>query len=341
MKCAPVFLVSVFLLSACGGGGVGSLQTPMDPGTPDEMLQPPGQPSDQGREAPSGSGGPGPVPVRSGKQPGLSARGVTVAIGHSGGLPTFAVNRGGTAWTLDGFTYFPGGGDNGDWTGTATKLNVKKPEEPEELEAAKAKATQRFRVVTDIAGSNDMDYLAYGYWSRHPSTSLYHDDFEPFYYGSMPWAGDVKNLSGQATYKGNAIGAYEVTRSLGSLITYGYFEAQVLLTASFGPNGQVEGRMTNIEDLEERYPDGNSPLSSFRDPSPFIADYDSSGRSFTNRDCGTSGCDWGGYFLGPSASGQVPTGTAGWFEGLSMSEPCTPVLCRTATLEGAFGAQRQ
>ena len=333
MKAAFIFLVSVFLLMACGGGGGGgALNTPTDPGMPGETVQPPSvQPPSQEGTASGASGRSISTSASPAKQPGLSAKGATVTIGHSGDLPTFAVNKNGTAWTRDGFAYFPGGGDNGDWTSTATKLN--------------AAETERFRVVTDIAGPADADYLAYGYWSRHPASSLYHNDFEPFYYGSMPYAGDVRNLSGQATYRGNAIGAYKIAHkpvhSPGSVFTYGYFEARVRLTASFGPSGQVEGRMTNIQDLEESYPDGTDPLSGFGDPSPFFADYDSSGSSFANKGCGTSGCDWGGYFLGPSDSGQVPTGAAGWFEELGITEPCTPFVCRTVKLDGSFGAQLQ
>ena len=161
----------------------------------------------------------------------------------------------------------------------------------------------------------------------------------------MPYAGDVKTLSGRATYKGNAIGVYKIADkpvpSQGSVFTYGYFEAQVRLTASFGPSGQVEGRMTNIQDLEESYPEGTDPLSGFGNPSPFFADYDSSGSSFANKGCGTAGCDWGGYFLGPSGSGQAPSSAAGWFEELSIAGPCTSFVCRTVKLDGSFGVQLQ
>ncbi|MXY15171.1 MAG: hypothetical protein F4Y53_05785, partial [Proteobacteria bacterium] len=228
----------------------------------------------------------------------------------NGGIATFNVNRrNGYLWTREGFKYFPGGAGHGDWTNTTTKLNNS--------------ATERFRVTTDITGSSDLDYIAYGYWSRHPSTSLYHGDFEPLYYGSMPYAGNVKNLSGQATYTGDAMGVYTVTRSLGSLRTYGYFEAKISLTASFGSSGEIVGNMTGIENIEERYLNGSDPLSIFADQVNFSANYDNSGRSF-------AGDSWGGYFLGPSDSVQTPTGVAGWFEGLTIEErSCSGFVCRT------------
>ena len=334
MKPVGSLVVLVFLLTGCGGGGGSPAQLGNSPETaqPPQPHQPPGQETGDGQ---SGSGSVptdsiGPVSqTRSAKRPGLSAKGVEVSIVlDEGNIATFKVNRGGYPWTREGFKYFTGGPGNGDWTNTTTKLNDDE--------------TQRFRATTDIAESGDMDYIVYGYWSRHPSTSLYHEDSESFYYGSMPYAGNVKNLSGQATYTGNAMGVYRIRHTPGSLRTYGYFEAQVSLTASFGSSGEIVGSMTDIADIEELILNRRNPLSRFGDPSSFTANYDDSGRSFAGDSCGTSGCEWGGYFLGPSGAGQVPTGVAGWFEGLTIKgRNCSSFACSTARLEGSFGAQRE
>ena len=295
MKPAPVFLVSVFLLMACGGGGGGALNTPTNPGMPGETVQPPSvqppsvQPPNQEGTAPVSPGGRGSTPTSPTSPPGLSAKGVTVTVAHNGNVPTFAVNKNGTAWTRDGLRSLPAGGDNGNWTDATTKLN--------------ADATQRFLVITDIAASSDADYMAFGYWSRHPSASLDLDNgFEPFYYGSMPYAGDVRNLSGQATYTyyGNATGAYSILDTSNR----GYFTARVSLTASFGSGGQVEGRMAKIADIEKLWEEGRDPLSGFGDLPLSSAGYDSSGRSFTSTSCSTAGCAGEGISLGRPTAGR-------------------------------------
>ena len=346
---ACIFLIP--MLVACGGGGGGgSAGISSDSSPPDNMPDPADMSGSQGapdstdmsgsQGTPGPSGTSSPVSQTSlAKQPSLSAKGVTVSIAHNNAVPTFVVNKDGHLWTREGFKYFPGGAGNGDWTNSTTRLN--------------ADAIQRFRVTTDITGSSDMDYIAYGYWSRHPSTSLYHGDFESFYYGSMPYAGNVKDLGEvTATYVGNAMGVYTIKYTLGSLRTYGYFEAQVNLTASFGPDGKIAGNMTGIRNIEELYLNDHDPLSGYGDEVKLSANYDSSGRSFVGDDgdgCGTAGCEWGGYFLGPSHKTvgneeilQVPTGAAGWFEGLTIQQlGCSSLICGMAKLDGSFGAQRK
>ena len=150
----------------------------------------------------------------------------------------------------------------------------------------------------------------------------------------MPYASNVKNLSGQAIYTGDAMGTYTIKHASASL-SYGYFEGQVSLTASFEPSGGIEGSMTGIRNIEELYLNGHDPLSDFADQVQLSAEYDSSGRSF-------AGDGWGGYFLGPSGSGQTPTGTAGWFGGLTIEHrSCKGFTCTRAILDGSFGAQRE
>ena len=235
------------------------------------------------------------------------------------------IKKGSTAWTREGFKYLPGaGGNNGNWTDTEVKLN--------------ASETELLRVITD-AEPSDMDYMAFGYWSMHPRASLDLDNgFEPLYSGSMPYAGNVKNLSGQATYKGHAIGSYSILNTS----IRGHFTALVSLTASFGSSGQVQGRMTELIDIEDLFENNREPLSDFDNPLQFSADYDSSGHSFTgtgSTDCGTTGCTWKGRFLGPSGSGQVPTGVVGEFRKLNTNDGANP--SRTVRLDGSFGAQRR
>ena len=59
------------------------------------------------------------------------------------------------------------------------------------------------------AGQNinvpDADYLAFGYWNKISTTRTL-ADFVPFYYGSMPYSGNVQALSGRATYMGKRCG---------------------------------------------------------------------------------------------------------------------------------------
>ncbi|MDE0281806.1 MAG: hypothetical protein OXN16_12125 [Gammaproteobacteria bacterium] len=99
--------------------------------------------------------------------------------------------------------------------------------------------------------------------------------------------------------------------------------------------------MTGMNDTERLVLEGENPLSILSDPLSFSADYDSSGRSFVNRDCGIANCDWGGYFLGPT--GQAPTGAAGWFRNLTIDKIIgSGITARriTTRLDGSFGAQR-
>ena len=283
-------------LAACGGGG-GSATGSGDNGGPR-----------------------GPVSGNSGKQPGLTAGGVTVSMVNS--PPTtgvehtnFTIRKGVTRWATPANHTL--GAPSTDWAADTRLSGVSTLE-----------TTERFHAVTDYATEDDDDYLAYGFWSRNTPDTLDASGFQSFFYGNMPYAGNVRALAtGNATYTGGAAGVYRIEDT----DDYGYFQANVQLTASFGEGGRVEARMTGITSQS------GSPSFNFGDSPPLFADY-SGGNRFAGR---SHGPVWGGQFFGPSGSGQNPSGVAGWFEKVPVDDPAPsdPLNPGRAHLSGSFGAK--
>lgn len=196
------------------------------------------------------------------------------------------------------------------------------------LNAPPALTTQRFHAVTDYNTDGDDDYLAYGFWSRNAPDTLDASGFRSFFYGNMPYANNVRALTtGNATYTGGAAGVYRIEDT----DNYGYFRANVQLTASFGDGGNVQARITDISRQS------GSPSFNFGDSPPLFADY-SGGNRFAGR---SHGPVWGGQFFGPSDSGQNPTGVAGWFEKVPVDEPAPSDSLNPgrAHLSGSFAAK--
>ena len=284
-------------LAACGGGG-GSATGSGDNGGPR-----------------------GPGPGNSGKQPGLTAGGVTVLMSNNmDGVAntSMIIRKGVVPWTVPPANTLtaPTG-----WK-AETKLSGDSTLE----------TTGRFHAVTDYATDGDDDYLAYGFWSRNTPDTLDSSGFQSFFYGNMPYAGNIAALPivnptnpATVTYTGGAAGVYSISGS----DSHGFFRAVAELTTQFGKNGSVRGRIKSIESLS------NSPAFSFVDITTLFADF-----SGNNRFSGTGphgSTSWGGQFFGPSDSGQIPTGIAGWFEKVVTGSPVDNDD-RRAILSGSFGA---
>ena len=190
-------------------------------------------------------------------------------------------------------------------------------------------ATELFRAVGKIADADDEDYLLYGYWNRLPLTQL--SDYKPFYYGKTPYAGKVVEQTGDATYTGGATGVY---RTDTTTAVAGRFTADVTITATFdvgdAKSASLRFGMSNIATLTSAGAAGPS----LDDTSATALNARTTGSSFTGTGA-NSGSRWAGQFYGPS--GGVPTGIAGWFEGVLASG----TVSGYGLLTGTFGAKKQ
>ncbi len=244
-----------------------------------------------------------------GKQPSLTAGGVRASMANTGsgvGNTTILIRTvGGISWSHDPTNELaaPSG-----WV-AETKLN-----------APPAVATHRFHAVTDYNTDGDNDYLAYGFWSRNVPDTLDASGFRSFFYGNMPYAGNVLTLPvTTVTYTGGAAGVYNKVGTS----DYGHFKANFQLRASFGPLGNVNASLTGIEG-------NNGAGTGINDISNMIASLSRTGFTGTH----TYGGRWGGLFFGPS--GTTPTGVAGWFEKLTGHNSADDAF----SLHGTFGATR-
>ena len=341
----------VLLLAACGGGGGnnpgtgeqveqmpdgGSQQMPGDdsmdqqepdddPGTAIGDDNGPATGGGSGAATGGGSGTGGGSPVRT-RQPSLSAKGVRAVITYFNGARIDISESSGMSWTEDPSARLdpPAG-----WS-AETKLDGD----------STSKTTARFHVVTDYGKVNDDDYLAYGFWSKNLPDTQAADGFVSFFYGNMPYAGNVGTLPvapqpQPVTYRGGAAGVYKI---LGDLdedvdeVPYGHFKANIRLVASFGQNGKVLGYITDITPLRPL----NSKNPGLSNVHAMSAEF--SGSTFVGRGPRCGGSCWGGQFFGPSGGGQVPTGAAGWFERLTSYESGDD---RAVSLYGSFGAVKE
>ena len=100
-------------------------------------------------------------------------------------------------------------------------------------------------VFTPDAGATsdvpDADFLHYGFWLQRTTDSdgvLTYNEVETFAGSSIAASGDVSDVTGKATYSGDALGVYvhSVTKPDGTeaSATSGHFTADVALTAYFG-----------------------------------------------------------------------------------------------------------
>lgn len=114
-------------------------------------------------------------------------------------------------------------------------------------------------VPTLLAGTPPAaDYLAFGHWLYVPEDAAEPDDVPPtlgydfgvFASGGDPFtAGNLRGLTGTATYEGDSAGMYYVG-GLSGTPDVGSFTADVELTADFGSNvdtGTIGGQVSNFE----------------------------------------------------------------------------------------------
>ena len=87
----------------------------------------------------------------------------------------------------------------------------------------------------------DADYLHYGFWLKRTTDAMdavTYDEVETFAASSAAASGDVRSVTGSATYRGDAAGVYvnKVFNPDGTIdrATSGHFAADATLTATFG-----------------------------------------------------------------------------------------------------------
>ena len=186
-----------------------------------------------------------------------------------------------------------------------------------------------FTAAEDATGMIDVpdaDYLAFGYWNMIDIESL--ADVMPFYYGAMPYAGNVQALSGTANYTGNAAGGYEhKTYDAGTgtpTSTYGHFTAAVRLNAFFGG----EDGMSTIDGIVDAFDlevQGSDPALDNIDWEVMLNRTEVTGQNFMGT---TNGGNWNGAFFGPSDEEKLPSGVAGGFN----------ASLGNGAVKGAYGA---
>ena len=280
--------MAAMLLSACVGGG--------------------GAPGSGGGGA-SGGGGSSSF--------GQGTKGVSVAVSRASGAssPTFAFEKGGTAWTVSpsGQHALMGSGVNG-WFGAA------------KTDAAGGSAQERIAAYSDIdaasGSTEDPDYLVFGYWNRIATGGNVNP--VPFYWGPEPYKGDVTGgTNADVTYSGPAAGMYNVKSNLAR----GHFTASASLTANFGA-GTLEGTVSGF--MFQTVTTAPAPTST---ATLTLSQIQLTGPSFLGA-IGNDGT-WSGSFFGPSSGGADPTGVAGVFDGeITTSAGVT-------TVTGGFGAKKQ
>ena len=170
----------------------------------------------------------------------------------------------------------------------------------------------------------DKDFLAFGYWNKVTADGP--KDIMPFAYGSMPWAGDIEELSGSASYTGNAAGGYshhtfDPATGKANDPTYGHFTATAILNAYFGGE---EG--SNIYGIVSEFGDTSADDTLLTGWRLELMRTDVTERRFSGTT--TGGGMWNGAFYGPGDA--MPTGAAGTFDG----------AFNNGAVKGAFGATR-
>lgn len=188
----------------------------------------------------------------------------------------------------------------------------------------------------------DTDYLAGGVWLYVPNSGAV-DDFEfgAFADGSDPFEqGNIMALTGTATYQGDATGVYTEKESATATATFGYFDADVRLTANFGDGstlGTISGVIDNAKEDGQAI-DGNPSLNLGS------ADIGASNSGFFTGDTAMTLNDrnyagkWGGQFYGNGDDpADHPGSVAGTFGGATSENPDG----YESSFVGAYGAYKQ
>ncbi len=255
--------------------------------------------------------------------PSLTAGGVTAGVEYdtASSAPSLSIKKGSTAWEASPPAADVQAAPSG-WA-SSTRINADSGSE-----------TERFRVVAKIASASDDDYLAYGYWNRHPLDDL--DDYKPFYYGKTPYTGNVVERTGSVTYTGGATGVYQTDANVGTTAVAGRFTADVTLTVSFGTtSSEAPGLRLGMSNIATRTSAGTATGPELSDIASTDLTATATAPSFTGTGANI-GARWGGQFYGPSSG--VPTGIVGWFKTVSAVYAGST---KTAVLHGTFGAKKE
>ena len=194
------------------------------------------------------------------------------------------------------------------------------------------------RTVTE----QDTDYLAGGVWLYVPNSGAAADfEFGAFADGGDPFnQNNIMALTGTATYQGDATAVYTEKESATATATFGYFDADVRLTADFGDGsalGTISGVINNMKE-DGMAVDGNPSLNL---GSAAIGDSNS---GFFNGDTAMTHNDrsyagkWGGQFYGNGDDAtDHPGSVAGTFGGATSGNTDG----YEASFVGAYGAYKQ
>ncbi len=258
--------------------------------------------------------------------PSLTAGGVTAGVEYdtTSSEPSLSIKKGSTAWDASPPDADVQAAPSG-WA-SSTRIN-----------AATGSETERFRVVAKIASASDEDYLAYGYWNRHPLDNL--DDYQPFYYGKTPYTGNVvEQTGGPVTYTGGATGVYQTDTSDDATAVAGRFTADVSISASFGGNSEAASLRLGMSNIVTRTSAGTAAGPELNDILNIVGLRATNVKDASFTGIGnTSAVRWGGYFYGPS--GANPSGITGWFEKLYTT--FRDGSSGGVFLNGAFGAKKE
>lgn len=201
-------------------------------------------------------------------------------------------------------------------------------------------------VLSDIENNNDTDYLSGGIWVYVPkeaADSANLDDvvFGTFAGGNTPFPANLRGVTGEATYQGDAIGLYlEETPDTPNAAA---FNATVVLTANFGTGsdmGTISGTVRNFSTRPGSTSSSTDQPFSFQGTSLNLGQTpigNTRAGFFTGDTSGshqgeTYSGKWGGEFLGNGASPTSVTGTFGAENGDTSNR---------RTFMGFFGAYQQ
>ena len=190
-------------------------------------------------------------------------------------------------------------------------------------------------LYTDYEGEDDTDYLAGGIWVFVPETATAVDEYEfgAFVDGNDPFSENPTDLTGTATYEGDATGVYSVQEDSRNF----FFDALVELTADFDAN-DIEGRIHTFT------VDGD-PVEVERVLMLQTATFANENSGFFRGDTEatwdgeTYAGKWGGQFYGNDEADGKPGSVAGTF-GATTGDPATGTEDAKSIL-GVFGAHRQ
>ena len=92
----------------------------------------------------------------------------------------------------------------------------------------------------------DENYASYGWWLHTDADGKLTASAFHAYHGTDPGTVGIADLRGEATYEGGAAGKYALSSSTGGTNDAGHFTADVELTATFGVDHTISGKVDNF-----------------------------------------------------------------------------------------------